>query len=245
VLAKIQSHKENKKPFHVAIIMDGNGRWANKQNRPRFFGHRAGAENLRHVVEKCPELGITTLSAYAFSSDNWGRPQQEVNMLMRLFHTYLQVEIKNLIKNGVRLTFIGRRDRLDKKIVKMMEQAEKDTAHGKILNLRLIVDYSAKDMLIEAARLSADSKQFDRETFAAALAKAQHGGVDTPDVDLLIRTGGEQRLSDFLLWECAYAEFYFSQVMWPEFDGNYLEIAVNEFKHRNRRFGRIPDAIAV
>jgi len=230
---------KNDKKFHVAIIMDGNGRWANSQSKPRFFGHRAGAENLRSIVETCPHLGITTLTAYAFSSDNWGRPRQEVKMLMRLFNTYLQTEIKNLIKNDVKLNFIGRRDRFDSNILNKMEAAEEATKKGTTLNLRLAVDYSARDMLIAAAKKIAD-KQSTRKNFARALADVQHGGGQTPDVDLLIRTGGEQRLSDFLLWECAYAELFFSPVMWPDFNPDYLRMAVDDFKHRDRRFGCIP-----
>jgi len=232
-------NSNNEKPFHVAIIMDGNGRWANTQGKPRFFGHRAGAENLRSIVESCPQSGITILTAYAFSSDNWGRPRQEVKMLMRLFNTYLQTEIKNLIKNGVKLTFIGRRDRFDASILSKMENAERATAHGKTLNLRLAVDYSARDMLIEAAKILGDSEA-TRKNYSRALAKAQHSATNTPDVDLLIRTGGEKRLSDFLLWECAYAELFFSPVMWPEFNPEYLQAAVDDFKHRERRFGCIP-----
>lgn len=214
------------------------------QGKPRFFGHRAGAENLRSIVETCPHLDITTLTAYAFSSDNWGRPTQEVKMLMRLFNTYLQTEIKNLIKNGVKLTFIGRRDRFDSGILSKMKNAERATADGKTLNLRLAVDYSARDMLLEAALKLNNSSKTTRKDFANALAKAQHGDVNSPDVDLLIRTGGEKRLSDFLLWECAYAELYFSPVMWPEFNPDYLQIAVHDFKHRERRFGCIPKKMA-
>lgn len=244
-MKKDHSKPAESKPFHIAIIMDGNGRWATLQNKPRFFGHRAGAENLRRVVESCPNLGIRVLTAYAFSSDNWGRPQQEVTMLMRLFQTYLQVEVKNLIKNDVKLNFIGRRDHLDQKIVAMMEKAEKDTAHGQTLNLRLAVDYSAKDMLVEAAKRIRHRSDLTRDEFAKALAAAQYSDLSTPDVDLLIRTGGEQRLSDFLLWECAYAEFFFSPVMWPDFDGTYLQMAVTDFKHRERRFGCLPKAAAV
>jgi len=237
------SNIKNEKSFHVAIIMDGNGRWANSQSRPRFFGHRAGAENLRSIVESCPHLGITTLTAYAFSSDNWGRPTQEVKMLMRLFNTYLQSEIKNLVNNGVKLTFIGRRDRFDSNILSKMENAERATADGITLNLRLAVDYSARDMLIEAAKNLGDLKP-TRSNFAVALAKAQHGEFNSADVDLLIRTGGEKRLSDFLLWECAYAELFFSPVMWPDFNPDYLQMAVDDFKHRERRFGCIPKKMA-
>ena len=237
------SNNKKEDSFHVAIIMDGNGRWANMQGKPRFFGHRAGAENLRSIVETCPHLDITTLTAYAFSSDNWGRPTQEVKMLMRLFNTYLQTEIKNLIKNGIKLTFIGRRDRFDKNILTKMENAEQATADGTTLNLRLAVDYSARDMLLEAAKNLGDLEP-TRNNFADALTKAQHGGANSPDVDLLIRTGGEKRLSDFLLWECAYAELFFSPVMWPDFNPDYLKMAVDDFKHRERRFGCVPKKMA-
>ncbi|MEJ2052820.1 MAG: polyprenyl diphosphate synthase [Calditrichaceae bacterium] len=238
-MGKNISELNKEKKFHVAIIMDGNGRWANSQGKPRFFGHRAGAENLRSIVETCPHLGITTLTAYAFSSDNWGRPTQEVKMLMRLFNTYLQTEIKNLIKNDVKLNFIGRRDRFDSNILNKMEIAEEATAEGRRLNLRLAVDYSARDMLIAAAK-KLGNLQPNRQNFAKALADVQHGEKNTPDVDLLIRTGGEQRLSDFLLWECAYAEFFFSPAMWPDFNPDYLRMAVDDFKHRDRRFGCVP-----
>jgi undecaprenyl diphosphate synthase len=242
-MSTISSANKQEKSFHVAIIMDGNGRWANTQGKPRFFGHRAGAENLRSIVEACPHLGITTLTAYAFSSDNWGRPTQEVKMLMRLFNTYLQTEIKNLLKNGVKLTFLGRRNRFDSNILTKMENAEKATADGTTLNLRLAVDYSARDMLIEATKYIGDLEP-TRKNFTKALAKAQHGNVNTPDVDLLIRTGGEKRLSDFLLWECAYAELFFSPVMWPDFNPDYLRMAVDDFQHRERRFGCIPKKMA-
>ena len=160
-------------------------------------------------------------------------------MLMRLFNTYLQTEIKNLIKNGVKLTFLGRRDRFDTNILSKMENAEHATADGAILNLRLAVDYSARDMIIEAVK-KLGTVELTRKSFSNALAKAQHSDPGALDVDLLIRTGGEKRLSDFLLWECAYAELFFSPVMWPEFNPEYLQSAVDDFKHRERRFGCIP-----
>jgi undecaprenyl diphosphate synthase len=232
-------------PFHVAIIMDGNGRWAEQRNKPRFFGHRAGAESVRRAVEAAPDLGITTLTLYAFSSDNWKRPAQEVKMLMRLFQSYLQVEIKNLKKNNVRLNFIGRRDRFDKSIVQAMTAAEKATGEGNLLNLRLAVDYSSRDQIISAARQISANSQISREDFGKLLSGQSGNPEPYSNVDLLIRTGGEQRLSDFLLWECAYAELHFTPVMWPEFDAEDLQAAVEEFHRRERRFGAVPSAAVV
>lgn len=226
--------------LHVAIIMDGNGRWAQQRGRPRFWGHRQGAETAKKIIEAAPDYGISTLTLYAFSSDNWKRPKQEVAMLMQLLQRKLQTEVKNSIENGVRMSFIGRRDRLDPKLVARMEQAEKDTAHGDKLHLRLAIDYSARDVLARAAQIAAEEGDFSRERFNEYIARAMNNKVVSPDVDLLIRTGGEQRLSDFLLWECAYAEFYFTNVMWPDFNEDELERAVKTFHSRERRFGAIP-----
>jgi undecaprenyl diphosphate synthase len=231
---------KNVDSLHVAIIMDGNGRWAQQRGRPRFWGHRQGAEVVKRIVEVAPDFGISTLTLYAFSSDNWKRPQQEVNMLMQLLQRKLQAETKNSVKNGVRMSFIGRRDRLDSRLVAQMEDAERMTAHGEKLHLRLAIDYSAREVLARAAQLAAEQNDFSRERFDEYLAKAMHCPVVVPDVDLLIRTGGEQRLSDFLLWECAYAEFYFTETMWPDFDENELARAIAAFHARERRFGAVP-----
>jgi undecaprenyl diphosphate synthase len=212
--------------------MDGNGRWATARGLPRIAGHRAGAESLRAVVESAPDLGIGTLTVYAFSSDNWQRPPAEVSALMKMFHLYLRREQAECIKNGVRVSVIGRRDRLPRILLPVIESTEKATAAAKKLHLRIAVDYSARDMLLKAARkLKCDAT---REDFAAIF-----GGLD---VDLLIRTGGEKRLSDFMLWECAYAELIFTPVMWPEFKPADLSAAIAEFHSRERRFGAIPTA---
>jgi undecaprenyl diphosphate synthase len=227
---------------HVAIIMDGNGRWANAKGRPREFGHRHGAEAVRRVVEAAPDLGIDTLTLYAFSSDNWGRPAAEVSMLMRLLGRYLQSETAELVQNGVRLRVVGRRDRLSPALVTAIERAEEMTSHGRRLLLRLAVDYSARDLLVEAVRRAATATDLERQDMATLLGQAMHAGGPTPDVDLLIRTGGEQRLSDFLLWECAYAELYFTRVMWPDFDGGHLAEALADFRARDRRFGKVAAA---
>jgi undecaprenyl diphosphate synthase len=225
--------------LHVAVIMDGNGRWANARGLPRVAGHREGAKAVRRVVEAAPGMGIGTLTLYAFSSDNWQRPPREVGALMRLFRGYLASETAKLIENGVRLTVIGRRDRLPEVLVRAIAGAEAATAGGERLHLRLAIDYSARDAILRAAALAA-GREVDRAEFAALLGRVVGAREPAPDVDLLIRSGGEQRVSDFLLWECAYAELWFTQRMWPEMDAATLAEAVADFRHRDRRFGRVP-----
>jgi undecaprenyl diphosphate synthase len=217
--------------LHIAIIMDGNGRWANRCGLPRFAGHQAGAEALRAVIEAAPSCGIAILTAYAFSSDNWKRPSEEVNSLMTLMAGYLEEETPRLLANGVRFSAIGRRDRLPSRLLTAVTDAEAATAGGTGLHLRLAIDYSARDAILRAAKLAA-GQPLTPEAFEKLL-----GG--SKPVDLLIRTGGEQRLSDFLLWECAYAELVFTQCMWPEFDTLELRKAVSEFYRRDRRFGAV------
>lgn len=224
--------QSNSSNLHAAIIMDGNGRWATARGLPRVAGHRAGAEALRRAVETAPKLGIGTLTVYAFSSDNWRRPRTEVSALMKLFHNYLRRERDECLEKGVRVSVIGRRDRLPRMLLPVIEEIEKATAHGARLHLRLAVDYSSRDAILRAARKL--KSKATRESFPPAM-----GG---PDVDLLIRTGGEQRLSDFLLWEAAYAELVFTPVMWPDFGGADLAAAVEEFHSRERRFGAVPAA---
>ncbi len=227
---------------HVAIIMDGNGRWANALGQPREFGHRHGAESVRRVVEAAPDHRIDTLTLYAFSSDNWGRPAPEVSVLMRLLRRYLRSESAELREKGVRLRVVGRRDRLTPALVRAIERAEAQTEGGRRLLLRLAVDYSSRDLLVEAVRRAAESNRLERHDIANLLGQAMNGGGPAPDVDLLIRTGGEQRLSDFLLWECAYAELYFTDVMWPDFGGEHLAEALAEYRARDRRFGKVAAA---
>jgi undecaprenyl diphosphate synthase len=222
--------------LHAAIIMDGNGRWASARGLPRVAGHRAGAEALRRVVEAAPDLGIGALTVYAFSSDNWRRPQPEVSALMKMFHIYLRREQAKCVEKGVRVSVIGRRDRLPRLLLPAIDECESATAQGEKLNLRLAVDYSSRDAILAAA-LALKGKA-TRETTREKLSEA----LGAPDVDLLIRTGGEQRLSDFLLWECAYAELLFTPVMWPDFKASDLASAVAEFHSRERRFGALPHA---
>ena len=213
--------------MHVAIIMDGNGRWANARGLPRVAGHRVGVEAVRRAVEAAPGLGIKVLTLYAFSADNWRRPPREVSALMRLLGHYLTQETTRCFANGVRLEAIGRRDRLPSSVVRMIEDAERKTAAGTKLRLRLAIDYSARQAIQEAA---SQVRGAGPEEWCKLLG---------PDVDLLIRTSGEQRLSDFLLWESAYAEIVFTPRMWPEFGPDDLADAVAEFHRRDRRFGAV------
>ncbi len=223
--------------FHVAIIMDGNGRWAHERGRPRAAGHVAGATAVRRTVGSAPELGITTLTLYAFSSDNWRRPRGEVSHLMRLFQKHLDSECARLTDSGVRLSVIGRRDRIPGSLRRRIAQVEERTSEGTSLHLRVAIDYSARDALLAAAGRLAEGVRPTRQAFERHLSQAIHAPRGTRDVDLLIRTGGEQRLSDFLLWEAAYAELFFTELLWPDFREADLASAVQAFAARDRRYG--------
>lgn len=214
---------------HVALIMDGNGRWATARGLPRLAGHHAGARAVERTVEAAARLGVGTLTLYAFSQDNWRRPATEVAGLMALFRRALARQVAQCRRNGVRLSVIGRRDRLQGMIVRAIEAAERETAGGQRLHLRLAVDYSGRDSILCALKAGASTREeIDR-----------HLG---PPVDLLVRTAGEQRLSDFLLWESAYAELVFTSRLWPEFGEEDLRGALQTFAARERRFGALPDA---
>jgi undecaprenyl diphosphate synthase len=219
--------------LHVGIIMDGNGRWATRRGLSRLRGHEAGVEAIRRVVEAAPEQGVGTLTLYAFSSDNWRRPKAEVSALMTLLRFYLGNEIEALVRNGVRLTVIGRRDRLPDGIAAAIARAEAATANGDVLHLRIAIDYSARDAILNAAARAANLTHLTRENFSELIT----GEPDLRDVDLIIRTSGEKRLSDFLLWEGAYAELHFTERMWPEFEADDLAEALGSFHRRERRFG--------
>jgi len=229
--------------LHVAIIMDGNGRWAKARGRPREWGHRQGAKAVRRVVEAAPDLGIGTLTLYAFSSDNWHRPTREVGLLMRLFARYLRTETDELRDKGVEVRVVGRRDRLKPSLVHAVERTEAITRGGRRLRLRLAVDYSSREMLRAAVLAAARAGHVECGEMAELLGRAMNDVGPAPDVDLLIRTGGEQRLSDFLLWECAYAELLFVPRMWPEFEPGDLARALEEYRSRDRRFGRVAVAV--
>ena len=230
--------------IHVAIIMDGNGRWANARGRPRTAGHIAGARVVRKIVEAAPDCGIGMLTLYAFSADNWARPSREVALLMRLFRRYLVAETDRCVTNDVRMRIVGRRDRIPPELLRAIQAAEDATKEGTRLDLRIAVDYSARDAMLRAAQRLNGAESITREDLSRAMAKVDHWDGESRDVDLLIRTGGEKRLSDFLLWECAYAELYFTDRRWPDFTGVDLQAAVNEFHTRERRFGTVPEAAA-
>jgi undecaprenyl diphosphate synthase len=240
-------HDENLKRLHVAIIMDGNGRWAARRGLPRTAGHRAGIVAMRRVVERAPDLGIGCLTLYAFSSDNWKRPSAEVDFIFRLLRIFLRVETARLRENCVRLEAIGRRDRLPHAALKAIERAERATAGGERLHLRVAIDYSSREAITRAAANAISELGPDLAGCIDSLGPRLGWALtaESGEVDLLIRTGGEKRLSDFLLWECAYAELVFLERMWPDFDAADLDAALDEFRHRERRFGGVPAAIEV
>jgi undecaprenyl diphosphate synthase len=226
--------------LHVAIIMDGNGRWAASRGLPRTAGHQAGAGEIRRVVDAAPQLGIRTLTLYAFSKNNWKRPAGEVAALMQLFEEFFRAERHWWRRHNVRMSVIGRRSRLPSSLLAEIEAAERLTRGGARMHLRLAVDYSGQDAILEAAQLfNSTSSLASREEFSRLLAQVVHATAEDQDVDLLIRTGNEQRLSDFLLWEAAYAELFFSPCYWPDFGPEHLQEAVQEFRRRERRFGRL------
>ena len=227
-------------PKHVAIIMDGNGRWAQKKGKIRTFGHKAGVESVRAVVRFARQTGIESLTLFAFSSENWKRPEEEVSVLMELFNLVLNSEAKRLHKNGVRLKVIGDVSAFDDKLVEKIRKAEAMTADNKDLVLNIAANYGGRWDIVNAAKTLAEQvkageievadineQAFTRETSTA----------DLPELDLLIRTGGEHRISNFLLWQCAYAELYFTDVLWPDFYEDVFQLAVDDFNVRQRRFG--------
>lgn len=230
--------------LHVAIIPDGNGRWAATRGLPRTAGHQAGVEAVHRMVEAAPDLGIGTLSLYVFSADNWERPRSEVFGLFALLNRFLESQASHFQEMGVRVNVIGRRDRLPRELRHAVTAAEKLTASGRRLHLRLAVDYSAQDAILRAACRMISSLEISRREFARVLGTSNYNDGPAPDVDLMVRTGGEQRLSDFLLWESAYAELFFSPKLWPDFQASDLQTALEEFQRRERRFGRIPEAVA-
>jgi undecaprenyl diphosphate synthase len=230
--------------LHVAILLDGNGRWAASRGLKRSEGHRAGVAAVRRIVRAAPGLGIGTMTLYAFSSDNWERPMSEVAALLTLLEEYFRAEAATCTAEGVRLRVIGRRDRIPPSLAQAIDSAEKLTAAGRALELRIAVDYSARDAILRAACWMVSSLEVSQREFAKRLGEVTHSSGPALDVDLLIRTGGDRRLSDFMLWECAYAELFFTPRMWPEFNAEDLAAALEDFRGRERRFGRLPEAAA-
>ncbi|HEV2557437.1 MAG TPA: di-trans,poly-cis-decaprenylcistransferase [Microvirga sp.] len=224
--------------LHVGIIMDGNGRWAQGRGLPRLAGHEAGVQAIRRIVECAPSQGVGILTLYAFSADNWRRPQAEVTGLMGLLRLYLRRETARLARSGIRLSVIGRRDRLPEGLADEIARAEAATAAGRALHLRVAIDYSSREAILAAA-VAATPADATRVAFSRLLA----GGDPVPDLDLVIRTSGEQRLSDFMLWESAYAELYFTPRLWPDFDAGDLAAALTSFGDRQRRYGGLVPAL--
>jgi undecaprenyl diphosphate synthase len=225
--------------MHVAIIMDGNGRWATQRGLPRTAGHVEGAKAVRTAVEMAARAGIDTLTLYAFSAANWARPPTEIAALMRLFGQYLFTETRRCVEQSIRINVIGRRDRLSDSLLRSIEQCERLSAAGSGMHLRIAVDYSSQHSIVAAARRAKDVPDLDRETFRRLLHEVDHSLYPANEVDLLIRTGSEQRLSDFLLWECAYAELYFADCLWPDFGEERFHRALEDYAGRQRRFGAL------
>ena len=234
-------------PRHVAIIMDGNGRWATARHRPRVYGHSRGFDAVRTIVEACGRCGVPYLTLFAFSSENWRRPPDEVSTLMRLFMTALQREVGKLADNGVRLRIAGERSDFDPELRAAMHAAELRTENNDRLNLTVCAGYGGRWDIVQAMRRAAQSdptlasepQRIDEQLIARHLALAF-----APDLDLLIRTGGEQRISNFLLWQAAYAELYFTDTLWPDFDATALDAALAWYAGRERRFGRTSAQVA-
>ncbi len=228
--------------LHVAVIMDGNGRWAARRGLPRTAGHRAGLAAARRIVERASDAGIRCLTLYAFSSDNWRRPAPEIETIFWLLRAFLRLETRRLRERGARLEVIGRRDRLPAVVLRIIEKTEAETAFGHGLHLRVAIDYSSRDAIARAAGcVSSAEPSVSWQTMRSLLLRALAG--ESGEVDLLIRTGGEKRLSDFLLWESAYAELYFTDRMWPDFGAADFDAALDAFRRRERRFGAVPHSL--
>lgn len=227
--------------MHIAIIMDGNGRWAARRRLPRTAGHRAGATAVNTVVEAAARRRVGTLTLYAFSAGNWQRPEGEVSALFGLFKRHLLTQTRRCMEQSIRLNVIGRRDRLRPELLELIERSEQATAQCTGMRLRIAIDYSAQHSLIETCRRLRPEDEIDRSRFVERLAEVDHTALPAPEVDLLIRTGGEKRLSDFLLWECAYAELHFVECMWPDFDERAFDESLQEYARRERRFGAIDE----
>ncbi|WP_424939979.1 isoprenyl transferase [Aliiroseovarius sp. S253] len=244
-MAKAEKQAEATSPRHVAIIMDGNGRWAERRGKPRLFGHHAGAKRVREIVRACPDLDVKYLTIFAFSTENWKRSEAEVTGLMSLFRRYITKEARALVEEGVRVRFIGDRSRLGKKLIKLMDELEEMTGHNDHVHLTIALNYGGRDELARASKRMAQDiaggtlkpDAVDEETIASYL--------DTsvlPDPDLVIRTSGEARISNFLLWQSAYAEYEFIETLWPDFSSEVFGEVVDRFAGRDRRFGAVKPA---
>ncbi|ADO83545.1 isoprenyl transferase [Ilyobacter polytropus] len=227
------SGSEKKIPKHIAIIMDGNGRWAKKRGLPRTMGHRAGAKTLKKILTHAGELGVKYLTVYAFSTENWKRPQNEVDTLMKLFKEYLKNEKKTMMKNGVRLMVSGKKEGVNKELIEEIEKTEKLTEGNDKITLNIAFNYGGRSEIVDAVNkiLKDGVTEVTEESFSKYMYR------DIPDPELLIRTSGEIRISNFLLWQIAYTELYITELTWPDFDESELEKALNTYMKRDRRFG--------
>lgn len=236
----------NRLPQHIAVIMDGNGRWAKQRGQNRIFGHRNGVQAVRDTAEACAELGVKHLTVYAFSSENWNRPQMEVSALMTLLLKTLNSELKTLLKNDIRLGAVGDIDSLPKSVAKQLQDAIDKTAHCKRMELILALSYSGKNEITQAARklaLEVKKGNLQPEEITEELIAKNLYTAGRPDPELMIRTSGEKRISNFLLWQLAYAEFYFTEIFWPEFSKEELYKAILEYQNRERRFGKTSEQL--
>lgn len=230
-------------PKHVAVIMDGNGRWAQARGRPRLFGHHAGAKRVREIVEACPDLGVKYLTIFAFSTENWKRTQVEVAGLMSLFRRYITKEARALRDEGVRVRFIGDRVQLDRKLVSLMDELEGMTAHNDRVHLTIALNYGSRDEVSRATKRLAEEVASGKLNPADVTEETLTKFLDTrvlPDPDLVIRTSGEARISNFLLWQSAYAEYEFIDTLWPDFSSEIFATLVASYDNRERRFGAVP-----
>ncbi len=244
---KIFYVEPGKLPRHIAIILDGNGRWANRRRLPRFAGHRAGVETVRGVVQACGEKGIEALTLFAFSSENWRRPKEEVGLLMNLFLTAIQQEIRKLHESQVRLRVLGARDAFNRELLSCIEEAEALTRNNRGLNLVIAANYGGRWDLAQALRRLAErvaAGELSPDDITPEAVGAEVSLADLPEPDLFIRTGGERRISNFLLWQLAYTEMYFTDVLWPDFQRAEFDKALQSFARRQRRFGRTGEQVA-
>jgi undecaprenyl diphosphate synthase len=234
--------KQTTVPRHVAIIMDGNGRWAEERHRPRLFGHKAGVDSVREIVETAREIGVEVLTLYAFSTENWNRPSSEVSGLMSLLKNYLQSELRNLLQNDIRLLCLGQQDRLPDDARTILQQTIAETSSCRSMTLNLALSYGGRSELVRAFQNIAEQCQaghIEWNALSETIISEYLFTAGQPDPDLLIRTGGEHRLSNFLLWQASYAELYFTDTRWPDFrKAQFLE-AISIFNHRQRRFGKV------
>jgi len=245
-MIKLENIDKNMLPKHVAIIMDGNGRWAKKRGKPRIFGHKNGVKSVQKIVEAAAELGINTLTLYTFSTENWNRPKKEVDILMGLLVKSLREELKTLTKNNIKLQTIGKVNELPKKVVNELNEVIEKTKNNNRLTLNLALNYSAREEIVNAIKNISKkvvNKAILIEEIDENIINNHLYTVTLPDVDFLIRTSGEKRISNFMLWQIAYTELYFTNVLWPDFrKGDFFQ-AIAEYQHRERRFGKTSEQI--